>query len=130
MGGWGIAVNKYADPYKQQVAKDLIEWWLEYDQQREFALLGGITGSRTVLKDPEVLTAYPFIAAFAQQLELGINDFWKLPEYWRMVEVTQELWNKAVIDELTPKEALDMTAERHFKILSDAGYYEGLTLPS
>ena len=51
-----------------------------------------------------------------------LRDFWNIPEYAKLLTVTQENLNAVIAGTLTPREALNKIVEEHEKILREAGY--------
>jgi multiple sugar transport system substrate-binding protein len=104
--------------------KDFIRWFAQEDVQAEWAALGGYTCNKNVLQTDEFLGATPFNPAFAETMTF-VMDFWNIPEYAQLLEVTQrELSAYVVGGEGTAEETLDTIAEEHHQILIEAGYIE------
>ncbi|MEN3186750.1 MAG: hypothetical protein ABDK92_09020 [Atribacterota bacterium] len=51
-----------------------------------------------------------------------VKDFWTIPEYAALLEVTQKYWSAACAGMMSPKEAMDAVAREHTAILREAGY--------
>ena len=52
-----------------------------------------------------------------------VKDFWNIPEYAQLLQVSQKYFTKFVVDgQGTAQEAMDAMAKEHDKILRDAGY--------
>jgi multiple sugar transport system substrate-binding protein len=47
------------------------------------------------------------------------KDFWNVPYYGRLLEVQQLYLNKAVAEEISPAEALDMIAQKQWEIVQE-----------
>jgi multiple sugar transport system substrate-binding protein len=122
LGGQGLSIVSYASPEQQAGMKEFIRWFAQEDIQAEWAALGGYTCNSNVLQTDEFLAATPFNPAFAETMTF-VKDFWNIPEYAQLLEVTQrELSAYVVGGEGTAKEALDTIAEEHDAILREAGY--------
>jgi multiple sugar transport system substrate-binding protein len=86
--------------------------------------LGGYTCNEAVLQTEEFLQAAPYNPAFAETMTF-VKDFWNIPEYAQLLEVTQrELSAHVVGGEGTAQETLDRIAEEHDRILREAGYIQ------
>ena len=84
--------------------------------------MGGYTCNENVLKTDEFLEAAPYNPAFAETMTF-VKDFWNIPEYAQLLEVTQrELSAYVVGGEGTAQETLDKIAAEHDAILREAGY--------
>jgi multiple sugar transport system substrate-binding protein len=122
LGGQGLSIVSYADAAQQEGMREFIRWFAQEDIQAEWAALGGYTCNTNVLQTEEFLNATPFNPAFAETMTF-VKDFWNIPEYAQLLEVTQrELSAYVVGGEGTAKEALDTIAEEHDAILRAAGY--------
>jgi multiple sugar transport system substrate-binding protein len=77
-----------------------------------------------VLKTQEFLDATPFNPAFAETMGF-VKDFWNIPEYAQLLEVTQREFSSFVVEGTgTAQEVMDTIAEEHDAILREAGYIE------
>ncbi len=124
LGGQGISIIAYIDPERQEASKEFIKWFAQDDIQMEWAELGGYTCNATVLQSEAFLNATPFNPAFAETMNF-VMDFWNIPEYSQLLEVTQRELHRYVVEgQGTAQEALDNIANEHDGILREAGYYE------
>ena len=124
LGGQGLSIVSYASPEQQEAMREFIRWFAQEDIQAEWAALGGYTCNKAVLETDEFLEATPFNPAFAVTMGM-VKDFWNIPEYAQLLEVTQrELSSYVVGGEGTAQEALDTIAEEHDRILREAGYIQ------
>ena len=122
LGGQGLSIVSYVSPERQEGMKDFIRWFAQEDVQAEWAALGGYTCNKNVLKTDEFLNATPFNPAFAETMTF-VMDFWNIPEYAQLLEITQrELSAYVVGGEGTAEETMNKIAEEHDKILREAGY--------
>jgi len=122
LGGQGLSIVAYISPERQEAMKDFIRWFAKEDIQAKWGEFGGYTCNRNVLKSDEFLNATPFNPAFAETMGF-VMDFWNIPVYAQLLEGTQrELHKYIVAGEGTAKEALDLLAEEHDKILRDTGF--------
>jgi len=117
LGGQGIGVTKYSK--HRDAALKFIDWFQSEQTQWKWARGGGLTGRKSIVNDPKFFEFFPFNKAFRDSLPYA-KDIWNIPEYAKLLDVTQENLNKVITGELEPKEALDVIAERHEKILASA----------
>jgi multiple sugar transport system substrate-binding protein len=102
--------------------KDFIRWFAEEDVQAEWAALGGYTCNKNVLASQEFLDATPFNPAFAETMGF-VKDFWNVPVYGELLEVTQREFSGYVVEgQGTAEEAMNTIAEEHDAILREAGF--------
>jgi multiple sugar transport system substrate-binding protein len=122
LGGQGMSVISYISPERKQAALDFIKWFGREDIQAKWAELGGYTCNAKVLQTEAFLKATPFNPAFAETMTF-VKDFWNIPEYGQLLEVTQRELSKFVVEGVgTAKETMDTIATEHDKILRAAGY--------
>jgi multiple sugar transport system substrate-binding protein len=124
LGGQGLSIVSYISPERQEAAKDFIRWFAQEEIQMEWALLGGYTCNKNVLASAEFLEVAPYNAAFAETME-KVMDFWNIPVFGQLLEVTQrELTGYIVPEEVTgtAEEALTRMAEEHDAILRENGF--------
>jgi multiple sugar transport system substrate-binding protein len=124
LGGQGMSLISYISDERKEAAKDFIRWFAQDDVQAEWAKLGGYSCNAAVLATDEFLAATPFNPAFATTMTF-VKDFWNIPEYAQLLEVTQREFHDYVINGVgTAEEAMNTIAEEHDAILKEAGYIE------
>jgi multiple sugar transport system substrate-binding protein len=124
LGGQGMSIVSYISPERQEAAKDFIRWFSQEDVQAKWAELGGFSCNENVLKTDEFLNATPFNPAFAETMTF-VKDFWNIPGYAELVEVSQREFHKYVVEGVgTAEEAMNTIAEEHDQILRDGGFIE------
>jgi multiple sugar transport system substrate-binding protein len=75
-----------------------------------------------VLATDAFLNATPFNPAFAETMNF-VMDFWNIPVYGELLEVTQRELSKYIVEGVgTAEEAMNTIAEEHQKILEAAGF--------
>lgn len=122
LGGQGMSIISYISPERKQAAMDFIKWFGREDIQAKWAELGGYTCNANVLKTDAFLNATPFNPAFAETMTF-VKDFWNIPEYGQLLEVTQREFSKFIVEGVgTAKDTMDTIAAEHDKILRAAGY--------
>lgn len=122
LGGQGISIVSFISPERQQAAKDFIKWFANEERQATWAELGGLTCNKNILKSEAFLAATPYNAAFAQSMEF-VMDFWNIPQYEMMLDVTQdELHNFIVEGNGTAQATMDSIAAKHNEILEEYGH--------
>jgi multiple sugar transport system substrate-binding protein len=122
LGGQGMSIIAYISPERQEASKDFIRWFAQEDVQAEWARLGGYTCNTNVLQTDAFLSATPFNPAFAETMTF-VMDFWNIPVYSELLEVTQREFSAYVVEGVgTAEEAMNTVAEEHDRILRDAGF--------
>lgn len=122
LGGQGISVISYISPERQQAALDFIEWFGKEETQMKWAEVGGYTCNSNVLQSETFLNATPYNPAFAETMTF-VKDFWNIPEFGALLEVSQRELSKFVVDSVgTAEEAMNNIANEHNEILKSAGY--------
>ncbi|GJM14985.1 MAG: ABC transporter substrate-binding protein [Thermodesulfobacteriota bacterium] len=114
VGGQGISISKFSD--NKDGAWAFLEWLMSEKVQWQWVNGGGQTGRTDILSSSKYKESTPFNAIFPVSMS-RVKDYWHLVEYPRLLAVYQENTHKAVTGEITPKEALDITAKAQQKIL-------------
>lgn len=121
LGGQGMSIVNYISDERKEAAKDFIRWFAQEDVQTEWARLGGLTNNVHVLQTQEFLDAIPYNPAYAESMTF-VKDFWNVPVYDELLEVTEQELSKFVVEgEGTAEETMNNIAEEHDQILRDAG---------
>ena len=122
LGGQGMSVIAYISPERQEAAKAFIQWFAQEDTQATWASLGGYTCNTNVLQTDTFKNAAPFNPAFAETMTF-VQDFWNIPIYSQLLEVTQREFSKFVVEGTgTAKDTMDTIAAEHETILRDNGF--------
>jgi ABC-type glycerol-3-phosphate transport system substrate-binding protein len=84
----------------------------------------GIAPVRTsTLQDPEIVKKYPFMPTLAKLLQDATPyPSVPFPEAWEMVMEPAKFWNRAVVKDLTPKDAAQQANEAVKQILKKGGW--------
>ena len=122
LGGQGLSINAYVSPERQEAAKAFIKWFAQEDTQNLWAELGGYTCNINVLTSDTFKNAQPYNPAFAQTMQI-VKDFWNVPVYGQLLEVTQRLLQGYAVggEGGSAQQVMDEMATEHEKILRDAG---------
>ncbi len=108
LGGQGASIIKYSK--KHDLAFKFLEWFIRDDVQKRWAELGGYTCSAAVLKSEAFLNDTPYNRAFYETMFM-VKDFWAVPEYAELLEVSQRTWHEYVVEgKGTAKAAMDTIA--------------------
>jgi len=122
LGGQGMSIVAYISPERQEAAMAFIEWFAKEETQQKWAELGGYTCNTNVLQSDAFLNATPYNPAFAETMTF-VKDFWNIPIYAELLEVTQRELSKFVIEGTgTAQEAMDTIATEQDAILREKGY--------
>jgi len=111
---------------RKQAVVAFLEWFQEFDAQREYAVRGGVPVRSDVLtSELAEEERYRWMAPLAENFE-NAAIWYDIPEVGEVVSVTELRWNQAVVGELSPAEALNAAAEDIHEIMERAGYDTGL----
>lgn len=121
LGGMGMSVSAYTK--HKDAALAFLKWFESKEIQFEWVKLGGYSARKSVLESDIFKQAAPYNPYFAEAYML-VKDFWNLPEYAEMLLVQGEQLNRAIVGEISAKEALDNIAREHQRIIDEA-YPEG-----
>ena len=121
-GGFGLAIPSNAE--NKEAAFLLMQWLTSKKGDKLIAMEGGNPSRFSTHQDEEANEQFPHLTTFGQALEDADPDWRPIIPPWG--EINSELGttlNKAMIGEVSVKEALDTVAERTEAIMEDAGYY-------
>ena len=121
-GHWMAGIPKNVPDANQKAALNFLKWFLQKDTQIAYTEAGGIPirkdlGDTKLAGDP----AYRFIKAFSDNADVAKMNT-PLKEGVRMKEVISLYLNRALIGEISAKDALNGAATEMNQILTAAGY--------
>ena len=121
LGGQGMSISTKVSPGQQKQAKDFIAWFLKRETQEKWIRKeAGFTANTDILGSAAFKQATPYNAAFAQSMNL-VRDFWNVPQYNELLSSAVQHMGEALDGVKAPKEALDLIAAEHERILKDGG---------
>jgi multiple sugar transport system substrate-binding protein len=122
LGGQGLSILSVTK--KKEYCFRFLEWFVRPEVQRKWAKLGGYSCDRAVLNSKEFLNATPYNAALTESMNM-MRDFWVVPEYLELLEVSQKYWHKYLFsNESTAEEINNAIANEWENIFEMAGYYK------
>ena len=120
-GGFGLAIPKNAQ--NKEAAFLLMQWLTSKKGDKLIALKGGNPSRFSTHQDPEVVAEFPHLAIFGEALKDADPDWRPIIPPWG--QINSELGttlNKAMVGEMSVKEALDQVAAKTEEIMKEAGY--------
>jgi len=122
LGGQGISIISYSK--KKEAALKFLEWLIQNRVQERWAEVGGNSCNKNVLVSSKFINAAPYNRAFMESMQM-VRDFWTVPEYSQLLELSQKYWNEYLINENTSAEAtMNGLANEWENIFEYAGYYK------
>jgi multiple sugar transport system substrate-binding protein len=122
LGGQGLSILSASK--KKEYCIKFLEWFVRPESQRKWARSGGYSCDKEVLNSKEFLSAKPYNAALTESMNM-MRDFWVVPEYLELLEVSQKYWHKYLFTyEFTAEEANNAIANEWENIFEMAGYYK------
>ncbi len=120
-GGFGIAIPKNAQ--NKEAAFLLMQWLTSKKGDKLIAMEGGNPSRFSTHADPEAIAKFPHLEVFGEALKDADPD-WRpiIPAWGKINSELGTTLNKAMIGEMTVKEALDQVAERTNAIMAEEGY--------
>lgn len=121
-GQWMAGIPKNIPEANQQAAMKFLKWFLEKETQVAYVEAGGIP-IRSDLADTALADdpSYRFIKAFSENADVAQMNT-PMKEGVRMKEVISLYLNRALIGEISAKEALNGAAQEAHDVLTSAGY--------
>ena len=121
LGGQGLSISTKIAPERKELAKKFIAWFLKRPVQEQWITKpAGFTANTAILASPAFRAQTPYNAPFADSIDT-MRDFWNVPVFNELLNVTQKLLGKAIDGEMKAKEALDQLAVEKERILKEAG---------
>ena len=121
LGGQGMSISTHVPKEQQELAKQFIAWFEKRSTQEKWITKpAGFTASAEILKSEAFRKQTPYNGPFADSVET-MQDFWNVPVYNELLEVTQRYVGQAVDGELPTMEALKKLAVEKERILKEAG---------
>lgn len=122
LGGQGLSIK--SSTKKKELCFKFLQWFVRSDVQREWARLGGFSCDRSVLSSQEFLSAKPYNAPLAESM-LMMRDFWVVPEYLELLEVSQKHWHHYLSsDDVSAEQVNAQIAKEWERIFELSGYYK------
>lgn len=124
LGGQGLSISTRIPPEQQALAKDFIAWFLKRETQEKWITKpAGFTANTEILTSPEFRAKTPYNAPFADSID-SMRDFWNVPQFNELMNVTQRYVGQAVDGQMDTLEALRKLADEKERILREAGLLE------
>lgn len=116
LGGQGMSINAHTDTRRQERAKAFLTWFSSLETQKKWATRGGISANRIVLQGADFRAATPYNGLFEEAFGL-MKDFWSVPEFGDLLEVTQREICAVIQQGKPPLEAVGIMQDEHERIL-------------
>ncbi len=121
LGGQGLSISTHVPKEQQELAKQFIAWFEQRAvQERWITKPAGFTANAEILQSEAFRKQTPYNGPFADSVET-MQDFWNVPVYNELLEVTQRYIGQAVDGGLPTLEALQKLAQEKERILQEAG---------
>jgi len=124
LGGQGLSISTQIAPERKELAKRFIAWFLQRRVQEQWITKpAGFTASTEILASPAFRAQTPYNAPFADSIDT-MQDFWNVPVFNELMNVTQKHLGQALDGERPAAEALAALAVEKERILREAGLLE------
>lgn len=121
LGGQGMSISTKIAPERKELAKKFIAWFLQREVQEEWITKpAGFTANTEILASAEFRKLTPYNAPFADSIDT-MRDFWNVPVFNELLNVTQKYLGQAIDGEMPTQDALDALAKEKERILKEAG---------
>lgn len=119
LGGQGASIVYHSN--NKRIAKKFLEWWVLPSTQKRWVEEGGVTLNKEILNSPNFETLRPYNKAQRETLSI-MKDFWSVPEYPELLDVSQKLLHDYLSGITPAKETLDAIAHRWDNIFRTSPY--------
>lgn len=106
--------------HKEEAVKLILES-MKPEYQRQCVSLG-LVPRQSVLQDPQVMAQYRWIANASKAAQYG-RSLNNIPEPTTLFEELRQRIQEALLNQKTPKAALDEAAQAYYDVLVDKGYF-------
>jgi multiple sugar transport system substrate-binding protein len=121
LGGQGLSISTRIPAQRKEMAKKFIAWFLQRSTQEKWIEKpAGFTANIEILKSPDFRAQTPYNEPFADSID-SMRDFWNVPVFNELLNVTQKHLGQAIDGELPVQAALDQLAAEKERILREAG---------
>ena len=120
-GHWMAGIAKNVPEGNQKIAMNFLEWFLKKDQQMAYVKAGGVPVRSDLSEMSDSDPAFAFLPAFSENAKVAQMNM-PLIQGVELGDAVSLQLNKALIGEISPKEALNTAAHQMQDILSKAGY--------
>jgi multiple sugar transport system substrate-binding protein len=121
LGGQGLSISTKIAPERKELAKSFIAWFLQRGVQEKWITKpAGFTANTAILASPAFRAQTPYNAPFADSID-AMQDFWNVPVFNELLNVTQKYLGQALDGELPTADALKKLAGEKERILREAG---------
>ncbi|MCE9594318.1 MAG: extracellular solute-binding protein [Planctomycetes bacterium] len=121
LGGQGLSISTRIPKEQQELAKAFIAWFLKRETQEQWITKpAGFTANTAILGSAEFRAKTPYNAPFADSIDT-MRDFWNVPQFNELLNVTQKYVGQAVDGQMDTLEALHKLADEKERILREAG---------
>lgn len=120
-GIWVMGIPTNLPDERQRAALDFLEWALTQEAQEYYARAGAIPVRQDVYEELGQEEGFEWMQAFAESTPY-IHEQPRVVEAPEIIEVFQRWVGEAVLESVTPEEAMDQAAEEIHEIMEAAGY--------
>ena len=120
VGGWIMCINQHGK--NKDAAWDFIKWFGSPEVHKQYVLAGGTPSRVSALTDAAVQAKYPWTSTlYEAQKTSWVEVRPRHPMTFQLIDLLGADVNKAIIGELTPKQALDAANEKIAELLRSGG---------
>jgi len=121
LGGQGLSISTKIPAARKELAKKFIAWFEQRPVQEQWITKpAGFTANTEILKSAAFRAQTPYNGPFADSIDT-MRDFWNVPVFNELLNVTQQYLGKAIDGEMPVKDALTKLALEKERILKEAG---------
>jgi multiple sugar transport system substrate-binding protein len=121
LGGQGLSISTQIAAERKELAKRFIAWFLQRRVQEQWITKpAGFTANTEILASPAFRAQTPYNAPFADSIDT-MRDFWNVPAFNELLNVTQKYLGQALDGALPAGDALKKLASEKERILREAG---------
>lgn len=123
VGGWIMCLNQYSE--RKDAAWDFMRWFASPEVHKQWVLKGAPASRHSTFRDAEVIAAQPWLPTLYESAKAAWVELRpRHPMTFEMIDAIGLHVNRAIIDEVSPEEAMADATEEVTEMLQDAGILE------
>lgn len=126
LAGWSLGISSDVSKKQQEAAWAFVVWMTGKKNARTYVLGGGTPVRQSLLKDPDVLKAHPYLPVMLKSLNAADNlvktgRTWipANPKAIKVLEVGGEFGSRVLAGELTAEQAMDQAQKQCESIMAE-----------
>ncbi|MGN8114347.1 extracellular solute-binding protein [Labrys sp. 22185] len=120
VGGWVMCLNAHGT--QKDAAWDFMKWYASPAEHKRYALAGGTPSRLSAINDAEVQAKFPWTKTIAEAQKTAWTEVRpRIPATFQLIDTIGVNVNKAIIGEMSVKDAMDDANAKATQLLKSSG---------